>query len=71
MGVGESLSRALTDGAEAPFKANAMAHRLHLVEKESLVRANTAMLLTLVWGGLAVCALGAVIFDLGKIFAIW
>jgi hypothetical protein len=43
----------------------------HLVEKESIVRANTAMMLTLVWGGLAACALGAVIFDFGRIFAIW
>jgi hypothetical protein len=43
----------------------------HLVEKESFVRANTAMMLTLVWGGLAVCAIGAVIFDLGRVFAAW
>jgi hypothetical protein len=69
MGVGESSSRALTAGAEAPIKADAMAH-LH-VEKESLVRANTAMMLTFVWGGLAVCALGAVVFDVGRILAIW
>ena len=48
-----------------------MAHRIHLVEKESFVRANTAMMLALVWGGLAVCALGAVIFDLGRVFSIW
>ena len=44
---------------------------IHLVEKPSLLRANAAALLTLVCGGLAVCALGAVIFDLGRAFAIW
>jgi hypothetical protein len=43
----------------------------HLVEKETLLRANSAMILTLVGGGLAVCALGAVIFDIGRVFGAW
>ena len=43
----------------------------HLVEKETLLRANSAMILTLVGGGLAVCALGAVIFDIGRAFGAW
>jgi hypothetical protein len=55
---------------------NAMAHHLtemahHLTEKQFLLRANTAVLLTLVWGGLAVCAFGAVIFDVGRLLALW
>jgi hypothetical protein len=41
------------------------------MEKESLLRVNTAAMLTLVWGGLAICALGAVIFDIGRAIAIW
>ena len=42
----------------------------HLIEKDVLLRANTALLLTLVWGGLAACAFGAVIFDLGRMLAV-
>jgi hypothetical protein len=43
----------------------------HLVEKKALLRAESAMLLTLVGGGLVLCALGAVVFDIGRAFAIW
>ncbi|MEA2990215.1 MAG: hypothetical protein QOG83_2926 [Alphaproteobacteria bacterium] len=46
-----------------------MAH--HLVEKDTLLRANTAVLLTMVWGGLAACALGAVVYDIGRWFSAW
>jgi hypothetical protein len=52
----------------ATVKAIAMAH---LVEKQTLQRANTAVMLTLVWGGLAVCALGAVVFDIGRAAGAW
>ena len=43
----------------------------HLVDKDSLARANSALLLTIVGGGLAACAVGAVIYDLGKLISIW
>ena len=43
----------------------------HLVEKETVLRANSAMLLTLVGGGLMVCALGAVVFDIGRAVGVW
>jgi hypothetical protein len=43
----------------------------HLIEKGTLLRANTALLLTLVWGGLAACAFGAVIYDVGRMLALW
>jgi hypothetical protein len=43
----------------------------HLVEKQALLRANTAVLLIMVWGGLAACAFGAVVYDLGRLFAAW
>ena len=41
----------------------------HPVGKRFLMRANTALLLGLVCGGLAICAFGAVAFDLSRWFA--
>ena len=41
---------------------------VHLVEKHVLERLNSALLLGLVCGGLAVCAFGAVAFDLSRWF---
>jgi len=35
-----------------------------LLKKQLLQRANVALLLTLVWGGLAACALGAGVYDI-------
>jgi hypothetical protein len=46
-----------------------MAH-LHL-EKETLLRANSALLLTFVGGGLAACAVGAIIYDIGRLVGAW
>jgi hypothetical protein len=40
----------------------------HLVEKEFLARANSALLVGLVCGGLALCAFGAIAFDLSRWF---
>jgi hypothetical protein len=40
----------------------------HLVEKEKLQRANAALLMTVVCGGLGACALGAAIYDFGRLF---
>ena len=44
---------------------------MHVVEKQTFLRANTAVMLALVWGGLAICALGAVVFDVGRIAGVW
>jgi hypothetical protein len=41
----------------------------HLVEREFLARANSALLLGLICGGLAICAFGAIAFDLSRWFA--
>jgi hypothetical protein len=41
----------------------------HLVEKEKLQRANAALLMTVVVGGLGACALGAAIYDFGRWFS--
>jgi len=43
----------------------------HLVEKRTLLRANSALLLTFVGGGLAACAVGAVIYDIGRVIGAW
>jgi hypothetical protein len=43
----------------------------HLLQKETLLRANSAVLLALVGGGLAACAVGAVIYDIGRMVGAW
>ena len=41
----------------------------HPVAKRFLARANSALLLGLVCGGLALCAFGAAAWDIGRLFA--
>jgi hypothetical protein len=36
----------------------------HLVDKHVVERANTVLLLSLIGGGLAACAIGAMIYDI-------
>ena len=43
----------------------------HLLEKETLLRANSVLLLAIVGGGLAACAVGAVIYDIGRMVGAW
>jgi hypothetical protein len=43
----------------------------HLMEKQTLLRANSALLLTFVGGGLAACAVGAIIYDIGRLVGAW
>ena len=43
----------------------------HLVDKHMVERANTVALLGIVWGALAVCALGATIYDIGYWIGSW
>ena len=62
------VRRYLSGGTGVVYGPRVMAH---LIEKQFLLRANTALLLTLVWGGLAACAFGAVIFDLGRLLHVW
>ena len=44
---------------------------VHFFEKETLLRANSALLLALVGGGLAACAVGAIIYDVGRMLGAW
>ncbi|MDC7787109.1 hypothetical protein PQJ75_30585 [Rhodoplanes sp. TEM] len=46
-----------------------MAH--HLVEKDTLIRANRTFSLGLVWGGLAVCVMAAAVYDVGHWVGAW
>ncbi len=51
-----------------------MAHpleRAHFVDKQTLARLNTAIILALIGGGLATCAIGAFVYDVGRLFSIW
>lgn len=54
-----------------------MAHRMaHLADKAhfdkaTLARVNTALMIGLIGSGLAACAIGALIYDLGRLVAIW
>lgn len=41
---------------------------VRFVDKRSLQRANTALLLTLVWGGVAACAIAATVYDVSHWF---
>jgi hypothetical protein len=43
----------------------------HLVDRHALARLNTAVILTLIGSGLTACALGALVYDVGRLFAIW
>jgi hypothetical protein len=43
----------------------------HLMEKETLLRANSALLLAIVGGGLVACAVGAVVYDIGRMVGAW
>ena len=43
----------------------------HLVDREFLVRANRAVLLGAVGGGLVFCVVAAAIYDIGYWFGLW
>jgi hypothetical protein len=43
----------------------------HLVSKRFVERANTALLLGILWSGLAICALGALSYDIAHWFGTW
>jgi len=43
----------------------------HLVDKRFVERANTALLLGILWSGLALCVLGALSYDIAYWFGGW
>ena len=48
-----------------------MAHLAAKAHLHTLARVNSAVMLGLIGGGLAVCVLGAVTYDLGRLFSAW
>jgi hypothetical protein len=40
-------------------------------DKHTLARLNTVIMLSLIGSGLAACAIGAVIYDFGRLFSVW
>jgi hypothetical protein len=47
-----------------------LAEKAHF-DKQTLARVNSAIMLGLIGGGLAVCALGAFVYDVGRMLSIW
>lgn len=45
--------------------------KVHLVEKETLERLNTVIMVGMIGSGLAACAIGAFIYDVGRLFSAW
>jgi hypothetical protein len=45
--------------------------KTHFVDKQSLDRLNSAIMLGLFGSGLAACVIGAAIYDIGRWFSIW
>lgn len=43
----------------------------HLVDKHSLERVNKVVMIGLIGSGLVACGIGAAIFDVGRMLAIW
>ena len=43
----------------------------HLVDKHLMERAKTVLLLGILWGGLAACALGAMVYDVALWLGAW
>ena len=51
-----------------------MAHlvdKAHFVDKHMLARFNTVLMLGLIGTGLAACAFGAIVYDVGRLFSAW
>jgi hypothetical protein len=51
-----------------------MAHlvdKLHGFDKHTLARFNTAVMLGVIGTGLAACAFGAIVYDVGRLFSAW
>jgi hypothetical protein len=56
----------------------AMVHRtahlvdkVHLCDKQTLERVENAIMLSVIGTGLAVCAFGAIVYDVGRLFSAW
>ena len=51
-----------------------MAHlvdKAHFVDKHTLARVNTVLMLGVIGTGSAACAFGAIVYDVGHLFSAW
>lgn len=48
-----------------------LAEKVHFVDKQTLARLNTAIMLGLIGTGLAACVIGAFVYDVGRLFFAW
>ena len=50
-----------------------MAHfvKAHFVDKQTLDRVNTVIMLGMIGSGLAACVIGAFIYDVGRLLSVW
>jgi len=46
------------------------ADKLH-IDKQKIDRVESVVLLSLIGSGLALCVLGAVAYDIGRLFSVW
>jgi hypothetical protein len=44
---------------------------MHLPDKQTLGRVNSAVMFGLIGAGMATCVLGATVYDVGRLFSIW
>ncbi|MFY9835384.1 MAG: hypothetical protein WAK55_02755 [Xanthobacteraceae bacterium] len=42
-----------------------------MVKARTIDGVESALLLSLIGGGLVLCALGAVVYDVGRVFSVW
>jgi hypothetical protein len=45
--------------------------RVHLPDRRTLGRVNSALMYGLIGAGLASCVFGATIYDVGRLFSVW
>ena len=48
-----------------------MLERMHFLDRRRLARINSALMFGLFGGGLAACAIGAFVYDVGRWFSAW
>lgn len=51
-----------------------MAHlveKLHLPARQTLGRVNSAIMYGLIGVGMAICIVGATVYDVGRLFSVW
>jgi hypothetical protein len=51
--------------------AHHLVDKVHFVDKQTLARLNSGIVFGLVGTGLAACAFGAIVVDVGRWFSVW